>query len=109
MDAGEKPGQAARRETMEEIGYDLGKNALRLIYTNDTYAPRFRFYTFACITGSEFEPKLNWESMAYMWTTVDLLPNPLHWGVEQLFNHDRSAKILRRFMKDVRPITVDGP
>lgn len=85
---------AAVRETYEETGYKLDLSTIHLIYTNETYAPRFKFYTFVHIVDKPFKPKLNWESIDYMWTTIDDLPNPLHWGLTQLFNSDRAAKRL---------------
>ena len=100
VDPGEKPSVAAKRETMEEIGFDIGDRPLRLIYTNETHAPRFKFYTYACIVDDEFEPTLNWESMDYAWCGMDELPEPLHWGVKQMFGHGASAKILKKFMDD---------
>jgi len=99
VDAGERPMAAAKREVMEEIGFDMTDRPLRLIYTNDTHAPRFRFYTYACVVTKEFEPKLNWESTGYIWCDLDDMPSPLHWGVSQLINHDSSARILKRFIK----------
>lgn len=100
VDPGERPSDAARRETMEETGIDLSKLPIRLIYINDAHAPRFRFYTYACVVDGEIEPVLNWESDGHLWCGIDDLPQPLHWGVSQLMNHGRSAKILKKFMKE---------
>lgn len=98
VEPGERPSVAARRETREEIGFDLEDRPIRLIYTNETHAPRFKFYTYACIVDSEFKPALNWESVDYAWVSMDDLPEPLHWGVKQMVNHDASARILKKFM-----------
>lgn len=97
VDAGESPIQAARRETLEEIGFDLADLPLKLIYANNTYFPRFKFYTYACVVPKEFDPKLNWESDEYKWCDISSLPQPLHWGVQQLFNYDKAAKRLKTF------------
>jgi len=85
---------AACRETYEETGYKIEPNLIQLIYTNETHAPHFKFYTFVHILDKPFKPKLNWESVEYMWTTIDELPEPLHWGLAQLFNSERAAKKL---------------
>lgn len=95
----ERPSDAAKREVLEEIGFDIGQHKLRLIYTNETHAPRFKFYTYSCIVDKEFEPVLNWESDDYTWCTPSDLPSPLHWGVQQMINHEGSARILKRFLK----------
>lgn len=102
VEPGERPLEAAKREALEEIGFQIGSCPMRLIYTNDAHAPRFRFYTYACVVGSEFEPTLNWESIAYLWCGTDDLPEPLHWGVHQMLNHDKAARIMKKFMDEQR-------
>lgn len=104
VDNGETPLDAARREVMEEIGFNLTNCPIKLIYTNDVHAPRFRFYTYAAIVTEEFTPSLNWESAAYSWCTLDEIPDPLHWGVSQLINHDGAAKILKQFINEQQKI-----
>ena len=98
VDPGERPQDAARREVGEEIGFDLKDRDLKLIYKNDVHAPRFTFYTFACTVKNEFEPRLNYESSNYKWCDLSTMPAPLHWGLEQLINHDRAAEILKKFV-----------
>jgi 8-oxo-dGTP pyrophosphatase MutT (NUDIX family) len=100
VDPGEKPIQGAIRETWEEIGFDLSRTTLKLIYSNSVYAPRFKFFTYAAIVDKEFQPKLNWESADYMWTNLDNLPSPLHWGVKQMINFDLAAIRLKDFLED---------
>ena len=100
VDPDERPMVAAKREVLEEIGFDASARPLRLIYTNDVHAPRFRFYTYACVIKEEFKPTLNWESSGYVWCDMDSLPDPLHWGVSQLINHDSSARILKKFIEE---------
>lgn len=99
VEDGERPSDAARRETLEEIGFDIGKREIRLIYTNEVHAPRFKFYTYSCVVDAEFEPKLNWENDGYIWCNPTDMPSPLHWGVQQMINHESSAKILKKFIK----------
>jgi 8-oxo-dGTP pyrophosphatase MutT (NUDIX family) len=98
VDPGETPEQAARREVQEEIGFVLEDNPLQLIYTNETHAPRFKFYTYAATVDKEFKPTLNWESAEYTWCDLDNLPSPLHWGMSQLLAFDRAAERLKKFV-----------
>jgi len=100
VDYGETPETAARREVWEEIGVDLRDNTLKLIYTNEVHAPRFKFYAYACTVAQEFEPTLNYESSNFSWCNLDNLPEPLHWGMNQLLNNDNAAKILKKFVDD---------
>jgi len=104
VDYGETPEEAARREIHEEIGFDVGDNPFKLIYTNEMHAPRFKFYTFACTVKHEFKPQLNYESSNYTWCDLSNLPSPLHWGVEQLINHDLSAELLKKFVEEQKDI-----
>lgn len=97
VDPEESPIQAARRETMEEIGFDLSNKTMKLIYANNIYFPRFKFFTYACVVPKEFTPNLNWESDSYKWCDIGSLPQPLHWGIQQLFNYDKAAKRLKKF------------
>ena len=100
VDPGETPEDAARREVSEEVGFDIGVHPVKLIYTNETHAPRFKFYTFACTVKHEFKPTLNFESSNYKWCDLSDMPEPLHWGIKQMINHDKSAKILKKFVDE---------
>jgi 8-oxo-dGTP pyrophosphatase MutT (NUDIX family) len=98
VDKDETPADAAIREAMEEIGHHLNEQNLKLIYTNESHAPRFKYYTFASIVKNEFKPALNYECSNYTWCDLDNLPSPLHWGVQQMLNHDKSAELLKEFV-----------
>ena len=102
VDAGETPVAAAVREAKEEIGFVIDPSRLKLIYTNETHAPRFRYFTYACIVPTEFTVILNWESSGFTWCDLDSLPSPLHWGVQQLLNHDRAARKLKSMLDDYK-------
>jgi 8-oxo-dGTP pyrophosphatase MutT (NUDIX family) len=97
VERGEEPEKAAIRECWEETGHKI-LNPLHLVYTNETHAPRFKFYTYASLVDKPFEPKLNWESCDHAWHTIDYLPSPLHWGVHQLFNSEQAAKKLKKLV-----------
>jgi uncharacterized protein len=97
VDSKEDPKVAAIRECREEVGYQISRD-LHLLYTNETHAPRFKFFTYVSIIEKTFHPKLNWESCDYMWTTIDELPTPLHWGVSQLFASERAANALKKLV-----------
>lgn len=98
-DNNESPSQTAKREIHEEIGVDLKDKELRLIYTNETYLPTFKFYTYALVVSSEFEPSLNYENSEFKWCDNDDMPSPLHWGMKQLFKNNAAMKRLRRYIK----------
>lgn len=98
VDKDETPEHAAKREVLEEIGIDLGETPIFLIYTNETHAPRFKFYTFAGILRDELEPTLNWESEDFMWCNMTSLPSPLHWGVDQLLASHVAGKRLKNVL-----------
>lgn len=95
----ESPSQTAKREVAEEIGYNLEHKVLRLIYTNETYLPTFKFYVYAYTVSKEFEPKLNYENSEYKWCDWQDMPEPLHWGMKQLFKNAAAMKRLRRYIK----------
>lgn len=97
VDPGEAATDAAKRELFEETGYEL-TSPMHLIYTNDTYAPRFKFYNYASIIDKPFKPVLNWESVDFGWFTIDDLPSPMHWGLKQLLNSERAAKKLKKLV-----------
>jgi 8-oxo-dGTP pyrophosphatase MutT (NUDIX family) len=99
VERNEEPEQAAIRECWEETGHKIS-NPLHLIYTNETHAPRFKFFTYASLVPKPFEPKLNWESCDYAWHTIDDLPNQLHWGLRQLFNSEKAAKKLKNIVDE---------
>lgn len=98
----ETPSQTAKREVFEEIKYDLTNKVLRLIFTNETYVPAFKFFTYAYLVDEEFEPELNYESSKYCWADNHDMPEPLHWGMKQLFKNAAAMKRLRRYIKSVK-------
>jgi len=99
VEAGEDPSEAAKRETFEEVGYNLKDYPLELIYTNEVHAPRFKFYNYGCILENEFTPVLSWESVDCGWFDIDDFPPGLHSGLEQLLANEQAARRLRLFIE----------
>lgn len=98
LDKNEEPEFAAKRELYEETGINLLSRQFSLIYKNEVHAPRFTFYTYACIVENEMTPKLNWESSDFVWCNMSSLPTPLHWGVSQLLHNNIAGNLLKRML-----------
>jgi 8-oxo-dGTP diphosphatase len=79
VDTGEKLQKAVSREAREELGVLIDPTKLKLLYTYEELG--FRYTTFLYPTRNEFQPKLNWESLAFVWFGLDDLPENLHPGV----------------------------
>lgn len=73
IEPGEAPEQAARRETMEEVGHDYTGPLRQLWRTPDG------FVVFGADVP-EFPVRLNHEHTAYQWARFDALPSPLFPG-----------------------------
>jgi 8-oxo-dGTP pyrophosphatase MutT (NUDIX family) len=83
----------AKRETFEEIGYEVERELRPLyLYQEDSR----EFQTFLCCVNEEFTPKLNWESSDYMWVNINQMPQNIHYafsmmiidsGLEHILNH----------------------
>lgn len=90
IEPGEKPIDAARRESLEEIGYHPGELELHAYIDG---------YTTFTAPMEEFEPILNDEHTAAIWAPLHALPAPLHPGV---------AKMLQATAMDERQFDVNG-
>lgn len=92
IEAGETPAQAAVREAREEVGYH-GAIVLvpSLVYVRE---PKFRYYNFIGLVGSEFQPRLNSEHDDARWFYPDRPPRPLHNGTLLLL--DKGARQIMR-------------
>ena len=87
IDAQEDPKEAAKRELSEEAGYSGNITMIPLsVFQKDS----FKYHNFLAIVNEEFEPNLNWETQGFMWTTLDKLPSPLHFGLEWLLSKDQN-------------------
>lgn len=91
IEPGETPRQAALRELHEETQYDGPIMQFRLIYVyRDRSLFDFAYYNYLLVIPTEFAPKLNWETADAIWTELECIPHPRHYGVEALFG-DRQA------------------
>ena len=77
IDAGEDPQEAMEREVHEETGYN-GQMRVEKLYVFQS--GKFRYTNFLVIVPHEFSPRHGWESQDHVWTTLDDLPEPLHFG-----------------------------
>jgi 8-oxo-dGTP pyrophosphatase MutT (NUDIX family) len=85
IDNTENPLDAAKRELYEEAGYIGNAQMIPLsIFQKDT----FKYFNFLAIVKDEFEPTLNWETQDYIWTRLDNLPSPLHFGLKWVLEQD---------------------
>lgn len=76
IEDGESPEQCARREFLEETGYDLSAMTLNLL----DISGNFSLYI---TKGDVFSPQLNDEHTGFLWATPDDMPKPLFPGMEQ--------------------------
>ncbi len=78
IEDGETPEDAARRETLEEIGYTPEG---QLSEIDNEANDEVEFTTFHHGVGEHFLPQLNIEHTAYAWAPLSDPPTPLHPGV----------------------------
>lgn len=77
LEEGETPEQAAKRESMEEIGHSPEG---ALVQIDSSSSETVEFTTFVS-RGAAFVPTLNEEHTEFAWATAFELPEPLHPGV----------------------------
>jgi 8-oxo-dGTP pyrophosphatase MutT (NUDIX family) len=85
IDSDEDPMEAAKRELQEEAEYH---GPITMIPLSVFQKGSFKYYNFLAIVDDEFEPTLNWETQDYVWTDLDDMPEPLHFGLEWLLSKD---------------------
>ena len=95
IDAGEDPGEAARREAEEELGY---QGSMRLVPAYVFSSGSFKYYNFIGLVAEEFEPQLNWETDKVKWVTYQelLKIRGMHFGLKGLLNN--SSDIIQKYM-----------
>lgn len=81
IDSGEDPQEAMQREVQEETGYH-GPMRVEKLYVFQS--GKFRYTNFLVTVPHEFSPHHGWESQGHIWTTLDDLPEPLHFGFKSL-------------------------
>lgn len=88
VEDGETTEQAAVREFAEETGHALEQVVRPVKYTGEDGLD----FTAFCSFGPKFNPHMDKEHTAFMWTTLHSLPTPLHPGVKktlQLLNESK--------------------
>jgi len=78
QEEGEHLAQTARRESLEETGFDYD-GSLKLLHDDG------HFQTFIARDVPKFDVKICDESTGFVWTTPDAAPNPLHPGLVTSF------------------------
>lgn len=92
MDEGEDPAVAAKREMVEETGYNGPMTMVPLyVFEKDT----FKYHNFAALVPTEFKPQLNWENDDAQWVKFGEWPDPLHFGLAALIQHSGEQLQLR--------------
>lgn len=82
-DDGEQPEDTARRESREELGADISDDTAPMKPLDYRVSPNgIGFHTFASPVKEKFVPKLNDEHNGYAWSSLNMLPRPLHPAVE---------------------------
>jgi 8-oxo-dGTP pyrophosphatase MutT (NUDIX family) len=88
IDDGENPVEALKRELREEAGYSKEIPWADIIgvsvYEDSEFD--FKYYNFLVLVDSEFTPRINDESSAFKWTSLDNPPSPLHYGIEAAYD-----------------------
>lgn len=94
IEEGETPEEAARREIDEELGFDTyeADGQYVSLYTHESDS--LTFYNFLGIVDEQFFPKLNWESDGYVWAPLDKLPEPYHYGFQEILDNKRACAII---------------
>jgi 8-oxo-dGTP pyrophosphatase MutT (NUDIX family) len=88
VDGDESPVEAMKREVQEETGYH---GAYKMKPLNVFRKGDFNFHNFLVLVDEEFKPKLSWETKAYVWTALEDLPAPLHFGMKGLLPYLRTV------------------
>jgi 8-oxo-dGTP pyrophosphatase MutT (NUDIX family) len=97
IDAGEEPSTTVRRELAEEAGY-AGPLELRPLFTFRSADLGISYQNYLAIVDDEFQPVLNWETSASLWTSFGRWPTPQHPGLETLLNDERSMSTIRYYL-----------
>lgn len=89
IDTGESPEQAVLRELSEEAGFAAPEEIVPLyVFRHES---GFRYHNFLVLVGTEFEPRINWETQAYAWFRFGEWPEPAHFGLTALLSDEASV------------------
>lgn len=96
VDAGEDPADAVLREVCEEAGAGCDAGDVKLVPLYVFRKGSFAYHNFMASVPHEFTPKLNWETDDFMWTTLDSMPSPLHFGLAALLKDPVSLRKIKK-------------
>jgi 8-oxo-dGTP pyrophosphatase MutT (NUDIX family) len=94
IDEGEDPREAIIREIAEETGFG-GNVDLKLAYIFNADEEDFVFYNFVGVVDDEFEPELNWENSDHKWIGLHEIPEPVHFGLQELLAQVDIKKVVK--------------
>ena len=94
MDPNETEVEAAIREAEEEAGYTPSHHDIALLHVFE-HESGFRYTNFLVRTPAEFDPIMNWETQGFAWVNYGEWPNPLHFGLQDVFNNPIADTILQ--------------
>jgi 8-oxo-dGTP pyrophosphatase MutT (NUDIX family) len=89
FDDDETPEETLKREIEEEAGY-TGEYKLKPLFVFKD--GDFSFHNYLIIVPHEFEPIQSWETQGHLWTTLDKIPTPMHFGLKALLPHLKQVK-----------------
>lgn len=92
LDVAESPEEAVLRESREESGY-RGPIELEPLFVF-RHPSGFTYHNYLARVPTEFEPRLNWETSAFVWTAWDRIPDPRHAGLEALLADPASLNVI---------------
>lgn len=85
IDNDESPEQTMVRESQEETGYDGDLTILPLTVHKDHNVV---YHNHLVIIDKEFEPIINDETEDYLWTSLENIPDPMHYGLEFILSDE---------------------
>ena len=96
----ETPLQCAKRELLEESGF-IENSDYRIvssdplhIYKNNT----FNYYSYLAIMDEEKSPVLNYENKQFVWASLNSLPSPLHFGLDEILQNPKATKKIKKLL-----------
>ena|GEM_PF-762073 len=85
IDGAETPKDAIERELEEETGFYGSYKITPLYVYNDG---NFKYYNYLVVIPFQFSPELNWENDNAKWVEFGDWPEPMHFGLKALLQHD---------------------